>query len=128
MAMVTDFDDSIYDDGQDMFDCDYTSIDEIINQIIVFTGVTERETENGMRTLVAFEKEDGTNSCFWTDSKRLKEVLHHPERIYPFRAIIKVTRWGKYYGFKFVSPKSEITQDDIDNFNFYQRNKYRKRR
>lgn len=51
-----------------------------------------------------------------------------PNRTFPFRAIIKVVRFGNNTGFKFFSPKSKITQEDKDNFEYYKRNKYRRKR
>lgn len=67
-------------------------------------------------------------SAFFTDSKRLKDVVCNPNRTFPFRAIIKVVRFGNNTGFKFFSPKSKITQEDKDNFEYYKRNKYRRKR
>lgn len=40
--------------SSDLFDCDYTPIDAVVNQITVFTGCTTRATENGDRLLVAY--------------------------------------------------------------------------
>ena len=44
--------------SSDLFDCDYTPIDAVVNQITVFTGCTTRATENGDRLLylVAMQK------------------------------------------------------------------------
>lgn len=50
--------DFIEEDGyanEELFDCDYSSVDDVINQVLVFTGATERDTENGKRTLIAFQ-------------------------------------------------------------------------
>ena len=126
--MITDFEEptgGVGDEG--MFDCDYCSIDDVINKVLIFNGVTERETENGPRTLIAFD--DGSNwaSAFFTDSKSLKKVVNDPGRSWPFRAIIKVVRMRDFTGFKFCSPNSGVTQDDITNFQFYQKNKYRRK-
>ena len=60
--------------------------------------------------------------------KKLKDTVMDPNRKFPFRAIIKVVRYGNMYGFKFFSPKSKITQEDKDNFEYYKRNKYRRKR
>lgn len=110
------------------FDCEYSSVDALINEVIVYTGVRpEVQTENGVRTLIAFGEGAG-KSAFFTDSKRLKDVVCNPERKFPFRAVIKVVRFGSNTGFKFFSPNSPITQEDKDNFDFYKRNKYRRKR
>jgi len=127
MVEVIDFSEETSTTNSNLFDCDFSSVDDVINQILVFTGAAQRETENGLRTLIAFRKDDGTNSAFWTDSKKLKEVVLNPDRIYPFRAIIKVARWGDFTGFKFCSPQATVTQEDLDNFNYYKRNKFRRR-
>ena len=111
--------------NEELFDCDYSSVDDVINQVIVFTGATERETENGLRTLIAFQKDDGTRTAFWTDSRKLKEVVNNPQRTYPFRSIIKVVKLGEMTGFRFFSPNSAVTQEDRDNFNLYQKSKFR---
>lgn len=37
--------------NEDIFDCEYTSVDAVINEVTVFTGCKERQTENGTRTL-----------------------------------------------------------------------------
>lgn len=65
---------------------------------------------------------------FYTDSKKLKDVVLDPKRKYPFRAVIKVVRYGTMYGFKFFPPNTPITQEDRDNFEYYKRNKYKKNR
>lgn len=36
--------------NEDIFDCEYTSVDAVINEVTVFTGCKERQTENGTRT------------------------------------------------------------------------------
>ena len=127
---VVDFEDNIdIDDGTDaLFDCEYSRVDDIINKVLIFTGVKEDvETENGPRTLIAFS-EGPERSAFFTDSRRLKEVACDPGRTYPFRAVIKVVKFGINFGFKFFSPNSKITQEDQDNFEYYKKNKYRKNR
>ena len=67
-------------------------------------------------------------AAFYTDSKKLKDVVLDPKRKYPFRAVIKVVRYGTMYGFKFFPPNTPITQEDRDNFEYYKRNKYKKNR
>ena len=130
MNGIVDFDDSIdVDDSNDaLFDCEYSSIDNIINEVVIFTGVKKDiQTENGSRTLIAFG-EGSNRSAFFTDSKRLKDVVYDSDRKFPFRAIIKVARYGNNTGFKFFSPRSKVTQEDKDNFEFYKKNKYRRNR
>lgn len=74
--------------NEDIFDCEYTSVDAVINEVTVFTGCKERQTENGTRTLIAYGEGIGA-SAFYTDSKKLKDVVLDPKRKYPFRAVIK---------------------------------------
>lgn len=57
--------------NEDIFDCEYTSVDAVINEVTVFTGCKERQTENGTRTLIAYGEGIGA-SAFYTDSKKLK--------------------------------------------------------
>ena len=130
MSSIVDFDDEVdvKSGGDELFDCEYSSVDCLINEVIVFTGVkSDVQTENGTRTLIAFG-EGSSRSAFFTESKRLKDVVCNSERVFPFRAIIKVIRFGNNTGFKFFSPNSQITQDDRDNFDFYKKNKYRRNR
>lgn len=112
--------------SSDLFDCDYTLIDAVVNQITVFTGCTTRATENGDRLLVAYG-EGAAKSAFFTDSKKLRNVFCNPNRKFPFRAVIKVVSYGNMFGFNVFSPKTEITQADKDNFAFYKRGKKRNR-
>lgn len=114
-------------ESNDLFDCEFTSVDAVVNQTMVFTGWQNRTTENGERTLVAYG-EGYNRSAFFTDSKKLKEVFCNPKRHYPFRAIIKVVCYGNMYGFRVFSPKSEITKEDRENFEFYKRTKNRRSR
>lgn len=66
---IEDFVEEECTSSSDLFDCEYTSIDAVINQIVVFTGCIERQTENGTRLLVAYG--EGINrSAFYTDSKK----------------------------------------------------------
>ncbi len=113
--------------SSDLFDCEYTPIDAVVNRITVFTGCTTRATENGDRLLVAYG-EGAAKSAFFTDSKKLKKVFENPNRKYPFRAIIKVVSYGNMYGFNVFSPHSEITREDKENFEFYKRTKNRRSR
>ena len=112
--------------SSDLFDCDYTPIDAVVNQITVFTGCTTRATENGDCLLVAYG-EGAAKSAFFTDNKKLRNVFCNPNRKFPFRAVIKVVSYGNMFGFNVFSPKTEITQADKDNFAFYKRGKKRNR-
>lgn len=128
MRPVVDFEEDLSPNKYDIFDCEYSSIDDIVNRVVVFTGVRpDVETENGMRTLIAFE-DGSTNSAFFTESRKLREVVCNPDQVFPFRAIIKVVQYGKMYGFKFFPPSSTLTQEDRENFERYQKNKYRRNR
>ena len=60
--------------NEDIFDCEYTSVDAVINEVTVFTGCKERQTENGTRTLIAYGEGIGA-SAFYTDSKKLKAQI-----------------------------------------------------
>lgn len=126
---IEDFvDDGASQAGSDIFDCEFTSIDAVINQVTVFTGCDpERQTENGTRCLIAYG-EGYSRSAFFTDSKKVKDVFAKPGRRYPMRAIIKVVKYGTMYGFRVFPPSTEITQEDRDNFEAYKRNKWRNRR
>lgn len=127
---VVDFEDEfeVNSGDGDLFDCEYSRVDALINEVIVFTGVrADVQTENGLRTLISFG-EGSARSAFFTESKRLKDVVCNPDRKFPFRAIIKVVRFGNNTGFKFFSPASSVTQIDKDNFEYYKRNKYRRNR
>lgn len=124
---IEDFEEDDLSSSSDLFDCEYTSVDTVINQITVFTGCIERQTENGTRLLVAYGQ--GKNrSAFFTDSKMLKDEFLKPSRKYPFRAVIKVVNYGNMFGFRLYSPKTEITEADEANFAFYKRAKSRRSR
>lgn len=90
--------------SSDLFDCDYTPIDAVVNQITVFTGCTTRATENGDRLLVAYG-EGAAKSAFFTDSKKLRNVFCNPNRKFPFRAVIKVVSYGNMFGFMCSLPR-----------------------
>ena len=124
---VEDFVDEGANGASDLFDCEFTSVDAVINQVTVFTGCEERQTENGVRTLVAYGEGYG-KSAFFTDSKKLKDVFANPDRHYPFRALVKVVKYGNMYGFRVFPPSTDVTQEDRDNFEAYKRNKWRARR
>lgn len=66
-------------ENSDLFDCEFTSVDAVVNQVTVFTGWENRATENGERTLVAYG-EGYNRSAFFTDSKKLKDVFCNPNR------------------------------------------------
>ena len=127
MNEAVDFEDFDDPGNDNLFDCEYSNIDEVINKIVTYTGVrTNVNTDNGDRTLIAYD--DGEKrSAFFTESKKLTKIVEDPNRKFPFRATIKVVRYGELTGFNFFSPKSEITIQDKDNFDFYRKNKWRKR-
>ncbi len=56
--------------SSDLFDCDYTPIDAVVNQVTVFTGCTTRATENGDRMVVAY----GEGSCQISIFHRQQEI------------------------------------------------------
>ena len=112
--------------NEDIFDCEYTSVDAVINEVTVFTGCKERQTENGTRTLIAYGEGIGA-SAFYTDSKKLKDVVLDQAQI-SISCRNQVVRYGTMYGFKFFPPNTPITQEDRDNFEYYKRNKYKKNR
>lgn len=125
MSYVVDFEDD-NEATSDLFDCEFSSVDAVINEVAVFTGFQERSTENGTKTLIAFG-EGYSKSAFFTDSKKLRDVVADPSRKFPFRAVIKVVKYGNMYGFRFFSPSTQITKEDQDNLEAYKRNKWRKR-
>jgi len=129
MNEVVDFKESLnYDQHYDeRFDCEYTSIDEAINKVLIFTGSKDVETENGIRTLISYG-EGSNRSAFFTSSKKLQEVVNNPGTVFPFRAIIKVVEYGVNTGFAFRNPQSKITDKDVEVFERYKRNKYRRNR
>lgn len=45
MIEVIDFEEES-SSNDDLFDCEYTSVDAVINEVTVFTGCKERQTEN----------------------------------------------------------------------------------
>ena len=129
--VMSDYVEDFVDDGvqgnSDLYDCDFTSIDAVINEVTVFTGCDpDRQTENGVRTLIAYG-EGYNRSAFFTDSKKLKDVFASPNRHYPMRAVIKVVRYGNMFGFRVFPPDTPITQEDRELFESYKRNKWRKR-
>ena len=64
--MITDFEEPTgHVEDETLFDCEFCSIDDVINKVIIYTGVTERQTENGLRTLIACEDGQGWRSAFW---------------------------------------------------------------
>lgn len=113
--------------SSDLYDCEFTPIDAVVNQITVFTGCTMRATENGDRLLIAYG-EGAAKSAFFTDSKKLKNVFCNPNRKFPFRAVIKVVSYGNMCGFNVFSPNTEITREDKELFDFYKRTKNRRSR
>ena len=60
-------------------------------------------------------------------SQKVKDVFANPGRHYPFRAVIKVVKYGTMYGFRVFPPSTEITQEDKDNFEAYRKNKWRRK-
>lgn len=129
MSEIIDFDESLNQDDEydERFDCDYSSVDEVINKVEIFTGAKELETENGFRTLISYGK-GPTRSAFFTSSKKLKDVVNNPSVKFPFRAIVKVVEYGINTGFAFRSPKCKVSESDIENFDRYKKGKHRRNR
>lgn len=50
---IEDFVDEEGGNQADLFCCEFTSIDVVINKVKVFTGAINKSTENGDRCLVA---------------------------------------------------------------------------
>lgn len=131
---IEDFVDEEGGSQADLFCCEFTSIDVVINKVKVFTGAINKSTENGDRCLVAYAPDSNNPndvepaSAFFTESKKLKELFLNPNRKFPFRGVIKVVRYGENAGFKMFSSSSPITRDDEDNLRFYQRCKFKKNR
>ncbi|MCM1022422.1 MAG: hypothetical protein NC403_09495, partial [Muribaculaceae bacterium] len=59
---------------------DYPSVDAVINKVIIVTGFSLVDTENGQRVLVNFMWHEGeAETAFFTSSKRLLSVLRDPK-------------------------------------------------
>lgn len=129
MSNAIDFDESLNqgDEYDERFDCDYSSIDEVINKVEIFTGAKKLETENGIRTLISYG-EGSSRSAFFTSSKKLSDVVTNDKAKFPFRAIVKVVQYGLNTGFVFRSPKSKVTDVDVENFDRYKKSKHRRNR
>lgn len=55
--MIEDFEDELDSNAgdSDLFDCEYSSVDALINEVIVFTGVkSDVQTENGSENACCF--------------------------------------------------------------------------
>jgi len=59
----------------DMFDVEFCSIDDVVNSVVVYKGMEERQTSNGTRQLIAVTMPDGTESAFLTSSKKIIEQV-----------------------------------------------------
>ncbi|MCM1223965.1 MAG: hypothetical protein NC548_56890 [Lachnospiraceae bacterium] len=101
---------------------DYPSVDAVINKVIIVTGFSLVDTENGQRVLVNFMWHEGeAETAFFTSSKRLLSVLRDPKIQFPFATIIKViiVRAGMA-SFEFRSAKEAVSEQDVQNFTLYQ--------
>lgn len=117
------------DTNSELFNCDYSSIDDVINKPAIFTAYqTDVATANGTRCLIAYTITEGNstiNSAFFTSSAKLISTITNPKVTLPFRGMIKLVAYGLNYGFKFVSAKEEVTDIDMENFRKYKRNKFK---
>ena len=123
---VLDFEEEPCDDIESWYTGDFIHVEDVINKVATYKGYRIDRTSNGERMLIAVEV-DGMQTAFFTGSVELRRTLEKREQsLYPFRAVIKVVQHGTFLGFKFFSPTSEITTDDINLFNRYKRNKFKK--
>lgn len=120
---MRDFVESATDD--EMYRCDYMSVVNFVNQVIVVRGAKECTTVNGSKCLIAVTLADGTNTCFYTGSKHLSDVVLNSQYEFPFRVVIKVEKLGRTLGLKFYSPGTKIThEDELRLETFKARSKY----
>lgn len=121
---MTDFDESFYGAEDKIFDCDWVSVLYCVNKVLVYNQAVKTELEGKPKLLVAFtenaEQAGEKHSAFVTDSKYLRQVLTDEGRIFPFRAVIKVVKLGSVLAFKFFSPKTQITEEDINNLKAFE--------
>lgn len=122
-----DFEDTDSPNGS-MFDVEYCSIDDVLNEVVIYKGITDRLTTNGSRKLIAVTLADGTETAFITSSaKIIEQVCNVPADRFPFRAVMKCVPYGgAFIGFKLFSPNSEITDEDKRLFNQYRKTKFKK--
>lgn len=113
--------------GNDMFDVEFCSIDDVVNCIVVYKGMVERTTSNGIRRLVAVTMPDGTDSAFLTSSKKIVEQIEGMKNKFPFRAVMKCVPYGgAFIGFRLFPPTSEVTDDDRRWFQTYKKTKFKR--
>ena len=128
MANVSDFADMCLQgtpSTSDMLSGEYHSIDDVINKVIIVTGVkADMDTANGSRTLVRFTWREGeAETAFFTSSKRLCKVLTDPNIQFPFATIIKVVIVRDMASFEFRSAREAVSQEDMQNLCMYQMQK-----
>lgn len=111
-----------------MYDVEYCSIDDVINEVVIYKGITDRITSNGPRKLIAVTLSDGTDTAFITSSaKIIEQVGGMPSDRFPFRTMMKCVAYGgAFIGFKLFSPHSDVTDDDKRLFNQYRKTKFKK--
>ena len=120
-----DFDDD--SDKDDMFDVEYCSIDDVVNNVVVYKGMEEKVTTNGPRKLIAVDLPDGTASAFLTSSKKIAEQVEKMQGRFPFRAIMKCVPYGgAFTGFRLFPPSSVVTDEDRRQFKTYKSTKFKR--
>jgi hypothetical protein len=110
-----------------MFDVEFCSIDDVVNSVVVYKGMEERQTSNGSRQLVAVTMPDGTESAFLTSSKKIIEQVGSMQGRFPFRAVMKCVAYGgAFIGFRLFPPSAEVTDDDRRLFQQYKKTKFKR--
>ena len=126
MNEVFDF---VEDDSQsNMFDVEFCSIDDMLNSVVLYKGMTDFPTTNGLRKLIAVTTNDGTDTAFLTSSKKIIEQVEgmNVNKRIPFRAVMKcVSYGGAFIGFKLFPPNSEVTDEDRRLSQQYKKTKFK---
>lgn len=85
------------DDGKKHFNGEPMKLSRLVNtHIIIKDFETDVKTKNGLRTLVSFEKEDGTLGKYFTEDKQQLYFLQQfrDKGLMPFRTEIQLEHYG----------------------------------
>ena len=125
---MNDVFDFVEDDSQsNMFDVEFCSIDDMLNSVVLYKGMTDFPTTNGLRKLIAVTTNDGTDTAFLTSSKKIIEQVSGMQGKFPFRAVMKCVAYGgAFIGFRLFPPSTEITDDDRRLFQTYKKTKFKR--
>ena len=125
---MNEFFDFEEDSGKsDMYDVEFCSIDEMVNNVALYKGMKDFPTENGLRKLIAVDMPNGTPSAFLTSSKKVIEQVEGMKKRVPFRALMKCVSYGSaFIGFRLFPPSVEVTDDDRRLFQQYKKTKFKR--